>query len=482
MAGLSADADAFFVAIILARFFTSILRALNLPLIPVIVASLEENNLQQTARLSNVIGTVILLIAVLLTALMIVLANWVVRIIAPGFDQPTQTVTVNILRILYLTLPLIAVSNFLSAVLNSHKRFAISSANNLIRFGIAIGCILAWQSSLGIYSVAIGLGVGSLVRLLITWLACYIQAGYQYRITLNWRGVEIGSVLRLLWAPILGIGLRRTIPIVERMIASFLPVGSVAILGYANQLPTTIGQFLLTSVTRAALPDLSAAAQGQKNIKLAQIFLGTARILSLISFPITAFLIGVSQPIVRLLLQRGTFSLQDAQRVVPVLACYALVLLFLGHVRLTRAYFYAIQQTKIVALLFMAITLSTIVLDLVLVPWLGLIGLAWGFVFGTCFSTMLGYYLIARREKTLSFSQFNQLNLRLAIASVVTVIIIYGSTLFLTSQLGSKATAQTLTIIVGWTIGGLSLLLLADRLGIKEPLLALRYLKKRITR
>lgn len=100
------------------------------------------------------------------------------------------------------------------------------------------------------------------------------------------------------------------------------------------------------------------------------------RLVLLINIPAAAGLALLSEPIVRLLFQRGAFQAEDTALMTPILAVYALGLPFLSFTSLALRGFYALRDTvtpvRAAGLSFAA----NLGLSLVLMQWLSTVGLA----------------------------------------------------------------------------------------------------------
>jgi len=134
--------------------------------------------------------------------------------------------------------------------------------------------------------------------------------------------------------------------VVARLLASYLPEGSVSYLYYADRLVQfPLGVFAIALAT-AVLPSLSKQAAAKDMEGLRASFSYALRLVFFVSIPAMTGLIILREPIVRLLFQRGAFDLATTHLTAEALLYYAIGLWAFSGVRIVVATFYALQDTK----------------------------------------------------------------------------------------------------------------------------------------
>jgi putative peptidoglycan lipid II flippase len=164
--------------------------------------------------------------------------------------------------------------------------------------------------------------------------------------------------------------------LVDTLLASFLPTGSITYLWYGNRLMQfPLGVFGIALAT-AALPTLSAQiAEGRRDdfSKTVSFSLGMT---AFIGFPAALGLIALRGPIIATLFGRGAFSDADIAGSATALLFYSVGLpLFIGIKILGRACF-ALENTKVPFAAAGAALMVNIVLNLLLMGPMGHGGLA----------------------------------------------------------------------------------------------------------
>lgn len=162
---------------------------------------------------------------------------------------------------------------------------------------------------------------------------------------------------------------------VSSMLAFSINDSAGTLMFYANRLmELPIGVFAI-AVSTVIYPLLSKHAVEKNFPTLADDLHKGIRLIMMVNVPAAAGLALLSEPIVRLLFERGNFTPADTAAMTPLLALYVLGLPFFSVVNLTVRAFYAMKNTRApvrVATIDFAINLG---LSLVLMRWLGAAGL-----------------------------------------------------------------------------------------------------------
>jgi putative peptidoglycan lipid II flippase len=184
--------------------------------------------------------------------------------------------------------------------------------------------------------------------------------------------------------------------LVDNAFASYLPVGSIAALGFAFVLVSNLRQLTVGSLGEVALPRMAAASMRGPS-ELRETVRWTMRHMVLITAPFTAGALAFGVPTVRLLFQRGEFTPQDTVSVALLLACYAPELTLTGFIATLTLVLLVRKRFALLAWTSAAAILANALLDYIL---MGLIGVK-GIALATSCTTLLHVLLLVpliRRE------------------------------------------------------------------------------------
>ena len=294
--GSSASADAFFVAFRIPNMQRRILGegAVTAAFIPVFTETLTQKGeaaaWRMTANLFN-----ILFIALSLASLFILIFSpAVMTVFAPGFlDEPGKfELTVKLTRWMAPYLFFIGLAAFCMGILNSLKVFALPAATPILQNVMMILSVLIIAPLMDepIMELAIGVLVGGALQLLVQ-LPAVIKKGFRFEKTLNFKQEEVIKIAKLMGPVILGLAVYEINIMVDTLLASLLPGGSISYLYYGNRLvQLPLGVFAV-ALGVALLPTLSSQVAKGDLKELVQTVGFSIRLILFITIPATVGLI-----------------------------------------------------------------------------------------------------------------------------------------------------------------------------------------------
>ena len=358
--GASSNADAFFVAFKIPNFLRRLFAegAFAQAFIPVLAETREEGGLQAvkalTDRVAGVLGGTLLL----LTALTIMAAPLVAMIFAPGFsrDAAKLALTAELIRLTFPYLFLISMTGFAGAVLNAYGRFAVPAFTpvllNLSLISAALFVAPLMQEP--VHALALGVLIAGLLQLLF-------QLPFLYGLELlprpRWdtQASGVRRILTLMVPALFGVSVSQINLLLDTVLASLLPAGSVSWLYYSDrltELPLGVFAIAIATVILPALSSQQALAQasGEQGDRARDVFAATLhwaiRCVMFIALPATLALLILAEPILSTLFQYGAFGAADVEKAGYSLRAYTLGLTAFMLVKVLAPGFYARQDMK----------------------------------------------------------------------------------------------------------------------------------------
>ncbi|MGH9874407.1 MAG: murein biosynthesis integral membrane protein MurJ [Pyrinomonadaceae bacterium] len=351
--GTSAAGDAFSAAFRIPNFLQNIFGegALSASFIPVYAKLLAQDDEKEAAHVANaVLGLLALAVAVIvLTG--VLTTPYLISAIAPGFQGETRELTIRLVRILFPGAGLLVLSAWCLGVLNSHHRFFISYTApvawnlamiaSLIVFGRRVG-----QFPLAEY-VAWGSVIGSALQFGVQW-PTVMRLMRRIRPLLDVASQQVRTVVRNFFPVFMSRGVVQISAFVDAVLASFLPVGSVVALTYAQSLYTLPVSLFGMSVSAAELPAMSRAIGS--NEEVAQTLRGRLdaglRRIAFFIVPSSMAFLALGDVIAAVLYQTGQFKHDAAIFVWGILAGSTVGLLASTLGRLYSSTYYALHDTR----------------------------------------------------------------------------------------------------------------------------------------
>jgi putative peptidoglycan lipid II flippase len=380
--------DAFFVAFLFPNNFRAIFGegTINPAFLPRYAALYARGEKVQAAQFANRVFAWLMTVQLGLLVLALIFMPQLIGIVSPGFaDNPEQfAMTVSLARVTFPYLMLTIVAVQLSAMLNAIDRFWAGAAwSNLLNLSM-IATLAAWHwFPDAAYAAAWGVLLGGVAQLIFIVLAAG-REGLWLRPSWPRFSPQIKEFFIAVGAVTIGQASVVLAPLIDTMIASFLPTGSRTVLYYAdriNQLPLGVLGIALGTVL---LPEMSSRlARGDRAGSDAAQNRSAAMTL-LLTLPFVFAFLAIPGVLMRAVFAHGAFDTEAAMLAGQALVAYGLGLPAMALVRIIAPTFYARHDTATPVRATIAAMACNIALKFVFV-WgfgLGVAGIALGTAFG----------------------------------------------------------------------------------------------------
>jgi putative peptidoglycan lipid II flippase len=326
------------------------------------------------------------------------LAPWLVRLVAPGFDAETSALAAQLLRLSLPALLFLTPAGIAGVVLNYRRNFVVPACGAAAFNATVLAG--AWAAGrLGIGMVAGAMVAGAALQLVIQVAA--LEAAERRALLWLTPGsapVAERQVARLAGPLLVFMLLAQSVPLLERFIASSLAPGELSRLAFAGKLSALLSTTIAASLVTMVFPALAQdALQADPDAFTARL-LRSLRQTTLIMLPLSIWLFVCAPLVVSLAFERGSFTGADAQATAQLLQLLALGIVpgALG-VLLTRAY-HALQDTRMPLVIGMLNTAIYLGLGIVLTGAWQTSGLAAAYVVSTYTGLVLLLAGLARRR------------------------------------------------------------------------------------
>lgn len=276
--------------------------------------------------LSNAIGWFIFL-SISLSFLIFIIAPQIVFALCAGFTIQKIDLTKNLLYFLLPIILLKGLTNIWAGVLNALESFALPAAAPVLGPLSAIFLIIGTGASLGIYALVFGTLIGFGLEAMLMGTAL-VKRNFSIRPRLLWSDPEMKIIFGQFMPVVAGALIMCSTEVVDKGMAAALSSGSVAALNYGNRIIAAVLTLATTAIGTAVLPYFSRmVADGEwKDIRSTiKFYLG---LIFVFGIPAAIVIFGISENIVQLVFQRGSFTSHDTGVVAPVQALFALQIPF----------------------------------------------------------------------------------------------------------------------------------------------------------
>ncbi len=395
--GAGPVADAFFVAFKLPNFLRRLFAegAFNAAFVPMFAGLMEDEGKAAAKAFAEDVLGVLLATLLVLVAIAEIAMPWLLYALAPGFaDTPEKyDLTVALTRLTFPYILFISLVSLLGGLLTSLYRFAAFAASPILLNLCLIGAILGlarFTETPG-HALAWGVSIGGMAQLVWLIVACK-RAQFNLRLRVPRLTPGVRRMLKLILPAALGAGVAQVNLVIDVIIATFLPGGSVSYLYYAdrvNQLPlgvvgVAVGTALLPLLSRQLRAGEVEAARDSQN--------RAVEIALLLTLPSAAALMVISQPVIAVLFERGAFGPAESQARAHALIAFALGLPAFVLVKVLTPGFFARQDTRTPVRIAVVCLATNVALNLILMWPLAHVGIA----LATSISAWLNVALLLR--------------------------------------------------------------------------------------
>ena len=351
--------------------------------------------------LSGVLGWGIAVIAAI--SILSAASGWfLIPLLGSNFDPGKLELTRSLFHLLLPILIFSCISSIGASVLNADDRFALAAGVPFITPVVTIVSLLLLGGKFGIYVLVVSVLAGfACEAALLVWGL--------YR-----RGLSVMPRLGRIDGPLLQVA-KQCVPmlagafllgstsLVDQAMAAMLGPGSVSVLNYGNKL---VGFFLgiaSVAIGTAVFPHFSRMVAAEKWAEIRHDLTLYARTVLLVSIPFIAALFYFSEPLVRLIFERGAFTAADTVQVARVQAMYVLQIgFYLAGILLVR--FISSMKGNAVLMCSAMISLPlNIMLNLLFMERMGVSGIALStslvYAFSLGFLSLASYRML-RRTRT----------------------------------------------------------------------------------
>jgi putative peptidoglycan lipid II flippase len=347
--GAQSATDAYVVAETIPSMLEYVLAgaAIRAALLPVFTSQLEEHGKEQAWKAASSIANLVLLLMVFVMVIAMAVSPVLVRIVAPGLNPETTALARSLLVVM---LPIMVFASGIgigAGLLNALRHFTGPAMRGFIVNSIGIACIYAFAQRIGVMSLAVGLATGTAAAFLAL-LPILKRYGGKYQFRLGLKDPVMSRFLRLAAPLVPSAMVTMAIDTIDRITASYLEEGSLAIFSFAKRIGDLPLVLFGTAIATVIFPTLAARATRGETDMLRERLLVGLRMALFITVPAAIFFIALNREVVGFLLERGRFTSEAAAATGLTLALYSIGLGVRSMRGVVIITFYALEETKTV--------------------------------------------------------------------------------------------------------------------------------------
>jgi putative peptidoglycan lipid II flippase len=484
--GISGPMSAFTIAFQVPNLIRALFAdaALQPAFVPVFTELIGKKDYKEAFRLASTLLLLVTMVLGAITAFFILAAPVVMPLFAPGFVSKPEILdlTVSLSQVLFPILIMLGVSGVVVGILNSYDRFGAFAISPLF-WNLAIILVLVLIEPLfhgqdRIYAYAIAILVGTLVQLLIpTW--DLRNTPFKFSWSFDWRHPGVRRVLLLMLPVTISLGLINFNLVINSFFASFVSEEAPAAIDKAfriYQLPQGIFSVAIATVL---FPTLARFANRGEIENLRATMANGMRQILFVLLPAAAAILALSEPMIRLIYQRGEFDPAETAVVATALFWFAFSLPTNGLYLLQTRTFFSLQRPwQATSLAAIDLVVSAVAALLLYKPY-GVGGIVAGTGIGTTAAVVAQAVILRREFGGLELTRLFSTAVKITVASAALAGVSWLVWDLLDAALGRGLLAQIVSLGTGLAIGLAVYLAAAKALRIAELEQMTRLLKKR---
>ena len=406
-------ADAFTAALRLPNITQNLLGegTLSASFIPLYAQALERGEEARARQFARDILGLLILVAATISLVGAVFARPLTHLIVPGFEGERFALAVHLVRIFFPMTGILALSAWSLGVLNSHRHFFLPYVAPVIWSVCQIVAMLAGARhvSAGTGELALWLGYGALVGALLQFAVQLPRVrGLLGVLRPNFgsRSPDVRRAVRAFGPVLLGRGVVQLSAFFDTLLASLLPIGANAVLGYVQTIYLLPVSLFGVGAAAAALPEMARQAgdptRGHAALR-SQLVESLTRV-GFTTIPATLVFLSLPDQVVGALYQTGRFDVATTRVVAAALAAAGVGLLANAGVRVLASAFYALGDTATPARLAVVRVVLSIGISYALMRRYGVVGLTAGAALGAWIEALLLLVQAHRKLGGVNFS------------------------------------------------------------------------------
>lgn len=319
--------DAFIVAfnfpeLIQTLFFSGATSAF---LIPVCTKYLKDD--EAYSHIYSTFINISIILTLIVSIIFFLFSGAVVKVIAPGFTSQAKEITNSLFLIMIPVIAFHTVLSVMKAFLNAKEHFAAPELSGIVWNFVFITSAVLLGKKLGIYSLAIGVTIGSLVQVIMQY-PFLRKLGIRYHLLLDLKHPAVSTAKHLFMGALIATSIVPINSFVGRIIASYLPHGEVASLSYAFRIFILPFSLFAVPVYTVMFSKLSKLYHDNDMGNFRAHIDSSVVLICVTLIPATILLCSVGDIFVKILYERGAFTPLDTAMTNRALFGYSVGLVF----------------------------------------------------------------------------------------------------------------------------------------------------------
>lgn len=385
--GTSYQADAYNMAITIPNIVFGIVGVgITTTFIPIFSEILMKKNKEYMFNFANNIMTLVSVLTIFLGIVSFTFSDQIVKIIAPNFTGERYLLTVTLTKVSIINIFFMGIVAGFNAILQTLDDFRATAYMSII-INIPIIIYLLLGNTFGVIGLTIITVLGNALQIAIQ-IPYLIKYKYKFKLNFNIKNEYIGKIIKLLIPVIIGSGVAQINDVVDKMLGSYLPTGSITALNLAQRLNSIIHTVFITAIVTVIFPIMASYVNDNLE-KFKGLISKSIIIITIVMLPAILLIIILNKEIITMIFERGEFDANSVSMTATALMFYSIGTIFYGFRDVLSRAFYSLQDSIIPMKNGIIGVLTNIISNIILIKILGIGGLALGTTISAIVTTVL---------------------------------------------------------------------------------------------
>jgi putative peptidoglycan lipid II flippase len=454
--GVTAQMSAFTIAFQVPNLVRSLFAdaAIQAAFVPVFTEQLEQGNKREAFRLASSLIFLVTLTLGALTALFVLLAPLVMPLFVPSEYADVSDLVVSLSRLMFPIIVLLGMTGMVVGILNSYDRFGAFAIAplfwNLAIIAVIAGLVPAFPDEDEIYAYAIGVLVGTLIQLAIpAWdlrrtpygLRRALRAIFGFRLS-DFKDSNVRRILVLMLPVTISLGLININLVINSTVGFLVSDEAPAAIDKAFRIYMLPQGMFSVAIATVLFPTLARYAARADLDRVRSTMANGIRQILLLLVPAAAAILVLSEPMTRLVYERGVFDARSTELVSEALFWFAFSLPASGIFLLQTRTFFSLQRPWVPTLVGAANLAVTALFALLFYEPFGIGGIVAATSIATIASALVGGYILHGHLGRLELGKLISSGARILIGATALAAVAYFSWEALDDAFGRSLAGQ----------------------------------------
>ncbi|MHC6180695.1 murein biosynthesis integral membrane protein MurJ [Clostridium sp. JNZ X4-2] len=438
----------------LVYLLTTISYGLTTTFIPLNSEHIEKSTGEKRNTFVNNIINLSAFFTIIITVVLIIFSKQIIYLFGHGFTSNMYIFnqSVEIIRIMLLSLVFVTLQSVVTGVLQSHKKFYEPAAMALVSNLVYIVYLIFLTAKYGIKGFAVATVIVFFVQFAIN-LPRYRKLGYRYKFVMNLKDSDAVSMFKLMIPIVISTSVVQLNLFINRSFANNIYFGAVTVLDYSNKVNTLAYEVFAIGIAMIVYPTLSELAVKKDILNYKKALVSSVNIIMIIMIP-AAVAIGVLRhPLVNVIFRRGAFSLEASNLTSNALLFYCPAMIAYGIRDMLNKAFYSVKDARTPMVNSFVGIIINIIINFILIKYMKVSGLALATTISAIITTILMMISLNKRLNGMNIGKLFLSFLKIALSSAAMGACIYAVNYICMNSTASFMKGSMISIVASFILG-----------------------------